>query len=159
MYSLTRRCPTCKYYYEYMFGFSSEKTRHFQPMISELCHYEILCMPVHIKIIQFPKCWYIMSWPSGPKSLNRDSGKITKIKVLKRIWIADRFWLRLKITARPVKRITGQYSLLRTSALTWVLDQSLSHKINRLYSLINVEPSSHELFLWCPLLLVPYTCA
>ena len=69
-----------------------------------------------------------MSWPNGPKSINRDSGKITKLtKVLKLILIADLFWLRLQITARPVKRITGQYSLLRTCALTWVLDQSLSH--------------------------------
>ena len=85
-----------------------------------------------LKSIQFPKCWYIMSWLNGPKSLNRDSGKITKLtKVLKWILIADWFWLgcwlRLQITARPVKWIIGQYSLLRTSALTWVLDRSLSH--------------------------------
>ena len=33
-----------------------------------------------------------MSWPNGPKSLNSDSGKITKLtKVLNWILIADRF--------------------------------------------------------------------
>ena len=93
-----------------------------------------------LKSIQFPTCWYIMSWPNGPKSLIRDSGKITKLtKVLKWVLIAHhQFWLRcwliLQITAMPIKRITGQYSLLRTSALTWVLDRSLSHCILRVAS-------------------------
>ena len=78
--------------------------------------------------IQFSKWWHIMRRPNSPKSLNMDSGKITKLtKVLKQILIADRFWLRLQITARQVKRITGQYSLLQPSTLTWVLDRSLSH--------------------------------
>ena len=87
MYSLTQRCPTCKYYYEYMFGFSSEKTRHFQPMKSKLCHYEIPCIPVHIEEHSILKMFI---WPNGPKSLNRDSGKITKLtKVLRQILIAD----------------------------------------------------------------------
>ena len=36
-------------------AFSSEKTRHFQPMISELCHYEISCIPVHIEEHLIPK--------------------------------------------------------------------------------------------------------
>ena len=55
VYSLRQRCPTCKYYYEYMFGFSSEKTRHFQPMISELCHYVIPFIPVHIEEHSIPQ--------------------------------------------------------------------------------------------------------
>ena len=53
-----------------MFGFSSKIIRHFQPIISELCHYEIPCIPVHIEEHSIPKMliYHELAKPACPIS-------------------------------------------------------------------------------------------